>query len=137
MAREYDYTNLFEKANKEIDRLENSSNKQEQEIYIETKMALVEIQQLCKANNSLPIWEVVQKYYDNSLTHLLSSQEKKLKDAEKYCIVQKETPEESAKIMENVKKQIQAETNRFKTQYNYLFDALGLKQKDDLTLVPA
>ena len=137
MAREYDYANLFEKANKEIDRLENSSNKQEQEIYIETKMALVEIQQLCKANNSLPIWEVVQKYYDNSLTHLLSSQEKKLKDAEKYCIVQKETPEESAKIMENVKKQIQAETNRFKTQYNYLFDALGLKQNDDLTLVPA
>ena len=137
MARDYDYTNLFEKANKEIDRLENSSNKQEQEIYIETKMALVEIQQLCKTNNSLPIWEVVQKYYDNSLTHLLSSQEKKLKDAEKYCIVQKETPEESAKIMENVKKQIQAETNRFKTQYNYLFDALGLKQNDDLTLVPA
>ena len=137
MSRDSDYTNLFEKANREIDRLENSSNKQEQEIYIETKMALVEIQQLCKANNSLPIWEVVQKYYDNALTNLLSSQEKKLKDAEKYCIVQKETPEESAKIMENVKKQIQAETNRFKTQYNYLFDALGLKQNDDLTLVPA
>ena len=92
---------------------------------------------MCKADNSLPIWEVVQKYYDNALTLLLSSQEKKLKDAEKYCVLQKETPEESARIMENVKKQIQSETNRFKTQYNYLFDALGLKQKDDLTLVPA
>ena len=137
MAREYDYTNLFEKANKEIDLLENTSNKQEREIFIEVKMALVEIKQLCEADNSLPIWEVTQKYYDNALTHLLSSQEKKLKDAEKYCVLQKETPEESARIMENVKKQIQAETNRFKTQYNYLFDALGLKQKDDLTLVPA
>ena len=137
MAREYDYTNLFEKANKEIDLLENSSNKQEQEIFIEVKMALIEIKQLCEADNSLPIWEVTQKYYDNALTHLLSSQEKKLTDAEKYCVLQKETPEESARIMENVKKQIQAETNRFKTQYNYLFDALGLKQKDDLTLVPA
>ena len=137
MAREYDYTNVFEKANKEIDLLENSSNKQEQEIFIEVKMALIEIKQLCEADNSLPIWEVTQKYYDNALTHLLSSQEKKLKDAEKYCVLQKETPEESTKIMENVKKQIQSETNRFKTQYNYLFDALGLKQKDDLTLVPA
>ena len=137
MSRDYDYTNLFEKADKEIDLLQNTLEKQDQEIYIEIKMALVEIKDLCKADNSLPIWEVVQKYYDNALTNLLSSQEKKLKDAEKYCIVQKETPEESAKIMENVKKQIQAETNRFKTQYNYLFDALGLKQKDDLTLVPA
>jgi hypothetical protein len=36
-----------------------------------------------------------------------------------------------------LKKQLQAETDRFKTQYNYLFDALGLKQKDDLTLVSA
>ena len=43
MSREYDYTNLFEKANKEIDLLENSSNKQEQEIFIEVKMALIEI----------------------------------------------------------------------------------------------
>ena len=137
MAREYDYTNLFEKANKEIDLLENSSNKQEQEIFIEVKMALVEIKQFCEADKNIPIWEVVQKYYDNALTHLLSSQEKKLKDAEKYCVLQKETPEESARIMENVKMQIQSETNRFKTQYNYLFDALGLKQNDDLTLVPA
>ena len=137
MAREYDYTNVFEKANKEIDLLENSSNKQEQEIFIEVKMALIEIKQLCEADNSLPIWEVTQKYYDNALTHLLSSQEKKLKDAEKYCVLQKETPEETAKIMENVKNLIQAETDRFKIQYNYLFDALGLKQKDDLTLVPA
>ncbi|MBP5470647.1 MAG: hypothetical protein J6Z11_15555 [Candidatus Riflebacteria bacterium] len=137
MAKEYDYTRLFENANKEIDLLQNTLDKQDQEIYIEIKMALVEIRQLCEADNSLPIWGVVQKYYDNALTHLLSSQEKKLKDAEKYCILQKETPEESAKIMENVKKQIQAETDRFKTQYNYLFDALGLKQKDDLTLVPA
>ncbi|MBQ3643399.1 MAG: hypothetical protein II961_02265 [Candidatus Riflebacteria bacterium] len=137
MAKEYDYTSLFEKADKEIDLLQNTLDKQDQEIYIEIKMALVEIKQLCEADNTLPIWEVTQKYYDNALTHLLSSQEKKLKDAEKYCILQKETPEETAKIMENVKKQLQAETNRFKTQYNYLFDALGLKQKDDLTLVPA
>ncbi len=36
-----------------------------------------------------------------------------------------------------LKKQLQAETDRFKTQYNHLFDALGLKQKDDLTLVSA
>ena len=93
MAREYDYTNLFEKANKEIDLLENSSNKQEQEIFIEVKMALVEIKQFCEADKNIPIWEVVQKYYDNALTHLLSSQEKKLKDAEKYCVLQKETPE--------------------------------------------
>ncbi len=137
MPREYDYTNLFEKANKEIDLLQNTLDNQDREIYIEIKMALVEIKELCKADNSLPIWEVVQKYYDNALTHLLSSQEKKLKDAEKYCVLQKETLEESARIMENVKKQIQAETNRFKTQYNYLFDALVLKQNDDLTLVPA
>ena len=136
MSREYDYTNLFEKANKEIDLLEKS-NKQEQEIFIEIKMALLEIKQLCEADKNVPIWEVAQKYYDNALTFLLSSQEKKLKDAEKYCVLQKETPEETAKIMENVKKLIQAETNRFKTQYNYLFDALGLKQKDDLTLVSA
>ncbi len=133
----YDYSNLFENADKEIDLLQNTLNNQDHEIYIEIKMALVEIKELCKADNSLPIWEVVQKYYDNALTLLLSSQEKKLKDAEKYCVLQKETPEESARIMENVKKQIQSETNRFKTQYNYLFDALGLKQKDDLTLVPA
>ncbi|MBQ2592520.1 MAG: hypothetical protein II567_04470, partial [Candidatus Riflebacteria bacterium] len=132
-----DYSNLFENADKEIDLLQNTLNNQDHEIYIEIKMALVEIKELCKADNSLPIWEVVQKYYDNALTLLLSSQEKKLKDAEKYCVLQKETPEETAKIMENVKKQIQSETNRFKTQYNYLFDALGLKQKDDLTLVPA
>ena len=137
MAREYDYTNLFEKANKEIDLLQNTLDNQDREIYIEIKMALVEINELCKADNSLPIWEIVQKYYDNALNLLLSSHEKKLKDAEKYCILQKETPEEFAKIMENVKKQIQAEINRFKTQYNYLFDALGLKQKDDLTIVPA
>ena len=137
MTKEYDYTNLFENADKEIDLLQNTLNNQDHEIYIEIKMALVEIKELCKADNSLPIWEVVQKYYDNALTLLLSSQEKKLKDAEKYCILQKETPEESAKIMENVKKQIQSETNRFKIQYNYLFGALGLKQKDDLTLVPA
>ena len=52
MSREYDYTNLFEKANKEIDQLENSGNKQDQEIYIEVKIALVEIQQLCKADNT-------------------------------------------------------------------------------------
>ena len=43
MSREYDYTNLFEKANKEIDLLENSANKQDQEIYIEVKMALLVI----------------------------------------------------------------------------------------------
>jgi hypothetical protein len=43
MSREYDYTNLFEKANKEIDQLENSRNKQDQEIYIEVKMALLVI----------------------------------------------------------------------------------------------
>ncbi len=43
MSREYDYTNLFEKANKEIDQLENSGNKQDQEIYIEVKMALLVI----------------------------------------------------------------------------------------------
>ncbi len=43
MTREYDYTNLFEKANKEIDQLENSDNKQDQEIYIEVKMALLVI----------------------------------------------------------------------------------------------
>ena len=137
MAKEYDYTNLFEKADKEIDLLEKSSNKQEQEIYIEVKMALVEIKQLCKANNKVPIWEVVQKYYDEALEHLISSQEKKLKDAEKYCAVQKETPEETAHIMENVKKHLQAETDKFKTQYNYLFNALNLRQKEDLTLVPA
>ena len=137
MAKEYDYTSLFEKANKEIDLLENSSNKQDQEIFIEVKMALVEIKQLCEADKTIPIWEVAQKYYDNALTYLLSSQEKKLKDAEKYCVVQKETPEETAHIMENVKKQIQAETDLFKKQYNYLFDALNLKQKDDLTIVPA
>ncbi len=137
MAKEYDYTKLFEKANKEIDLLENSSNKQEQDIYIEVKMALVEIKQLCEADNKIPIWEVVQKYYDEALKHLISSQDKKLKDAEKYCVLQKETPEETARIIENVKKQLQAETNLFKTQYNYLFTALNLKQKDDLTLVPA
>ncbi len=137
MTREYDYTSLFEKADKEIDLLQNTLDKQDQEIYIEIKMALVEIKQLCETDKNIPIWEVVQKYYDNALAHLLSLQEKKLKDSEKYCIVQKETPEETAKIMENVKNLIQAETDRFKIQYNYLFDALGLKQKDDLTLVPA
>ena len=93
MTREYDYTNLFEKANKEIDLLENSDNKQDQEIYIEVKMALVEIKQLCDADNTIPIWEVVQKYYDEALKHLIASQDKKLKDAEKYCILQKETPD--------------------------------------------
>ena len=137
MAREYDYTNLFEKANQEIDLLEKSSNKQEQEIFIEVKMALVEIKQLCEADKKVPIWEVVQKYYDEALKYLVSSQEKKLKDAEKYCLLQKETPEETAKVIENVKKQIQAETDLFKKQYNYLFGALNLKQKEDLTLVPA
>ena len=137
MTREYDYTNLFEKANKEIDQLENSDNKQDQEIYIEVKMALVEIKQLCEADNTIPIWEVVQKYYDNALNYLIASQEKKLKDAEKYCIVQKETPEETAHIMENVKKQLQAETDRFKIQYNYLFDALYLKLNEDDILIPA
>ncbi len=136
MARKYDYANLFEKADKEIDLLQDTFDKQDQEIYIEIKMALVEIKQLCEADEKVPIWEVVQKYYDNALTHLLSSQKKKLKDAEKHCVLQKETPEETAKIMENVKRQIQAETNRFKTQYNYLFDALNLKQKEDLTIVP-
>jgi hypothetical protein len=137
MAREYNYTDLFEKADKEIDLLQDTLDNQDQEIYIEIKMALLEIKQLCEADKNVPIWEVVQKYYDNALDHLLSSQEKKLKDAEKYCVLQKETPEETAKIIENVKKQIQAETNRFKTQYNYLFDALNLKQKDDLTIVSA
>ena len=137
MAREYDYTSLFVKANKEIDLLENSSNKQEQEIFIEVKMALVEIKQFCEADKTIPIWEVVQKYYDGALKHLIASQEKKLKDAEKYCILQKETPEETAHILENVKKQIQAETDLFKKEYNYLFEALNLKQKDDLTIVPA
>ena len=137
MVREYDYTELFDKANKKIDLLENSNNKQEQDIYIEIKMALVEIKQLCEADNKVPIWEVVQKYYDEALKHLISSQEKKLKDAEKYCVLQKETSEETARIIENVKKQLQAETNLFKTQYNYLFGALNLKQNDDLTLVPA
>ena len=100
-------------------------------------MALVEIQQLFEADNTIPIWEVVQKYYDNALKCLIASQEKKLKDAEKYCIVQKETPEETAHIMENVKKQLQAETDRFKIQYNYLFDALYLKLNDDDILIPA
>jgi hypothetical protein len=137
MAREYNYTDLFEKADKEIDLLQDTLDNQDQEIYIEIKMALLEIKHLCEADKNVPIWEVVQKYYDNALDHLLSSQEKKLKDAEKYCVLQKETPEETAKIIENVKKQIQAETNRFKTQYNYLFDALNLKQKDDLTIVSA
>ena len=136
MSREYDYTNLFEKANKEIDQLENSGNKQDQEIYIEVKMALVEIKQLCDADNTIPIWEVVQKYYNEALKHLIASQDKKLKDAEKYCILQKETPEETAHIMENVKKQLQAETDRFKIQYNYLFDALYLKLNDDDILIP-
>ena len=48
MSREYDYTNLFEKANKEIDLLEKSKNKQEQEIFIEVKMALLEINNFAK-----------------------------------------------------------------------------------------
>lgn len=137
MVREYNYTDLFEKADKEIDLLQDTLDNQDQEIYVEIKMALLEIKQLCEADKNVPIWEVVQKYYDNALDHLLSSQEKKLKDTEKYCVLQKETPEETAKIMEKVKKQIQSETNRFKTQYNYLFDALNLKQKDDLTIVSA
>ena len=137
MSKEYDYTNLFEKAYKEIDLLEKSSSKQEQEIYIEVKMALVEIKQLCESDNKVPIWEVVQKYYDEALRHLIASQDKKLKDAEKYCVLQKETPEETTHIMENVKKQIQSETDRFKTQYNYLFNALNLKQEENLTIVPA
>ena len=137
MAKEYDYTKLFEKADKEIDLLEKSSSKQEQEIYIEVKMALVEIKQLCEADKKAPIWEVVQKYYDEALKYLIASQDKKLNDAEKYCVLQKETPEETANIMENVRKQIQAETDKFKTQYNYLFNALNLKQKDDLTIVTA
>ncbi|MBR4329156.1 MAG: hypothetical protein IKO19_12485 [Candidatus Riflebacteria bacterium] len=137
MSKEYDYTNLFEKADKEIDLLEKSSSKQEQEIYIEVKMALVEIKQLCESDNKVPIGEVVQKYYDEALRHLIASQDKKLKDAEKYCVLQKETPEETTHIMENVKKQIQSETDRFKTQYNYLFNALNLKQEENLTIVPA
>ena len=137
MSKEYDYTNLFEKADKEIDLLEKSSSKQEQEIYIEVKMALVEIKQLCESDNKVPIGEVVQKYYDEALRYLIASQDKKLKDAEKYCVLQKETPEETTHIMENVKKQIQSETDRFKTQYNYLFNALNLKQEENLTIVPA
>ncbi len=137
MSKEYDYTNLFEKADKEIDLLEKSGNKQEQEIYIEVKMALVEIRQLCESDTKVPIWEVVQKYYDEALRYLIASQDKKLKDAEKYCVLQKETPEETAHIMENVKKQLQAETEKFKIQYNYLFNALNLKQEENLTIVPA
>ena len=106
MAREYDYINLFEKANKEIDLLENSGNKQEQEIFIEVKMALLEIKQLCEADKNVPIWVVVQKYYDKALTYLLSSQEKKLKDAEKYCILQKETKNRLKEFAKNRKEEL-------------------------------
>ena len=38
MDREYDYTNLFEKADKAIDLLQNTLDKQDQEIYIEVKI---------------------------------------------------------------------------------------------------
>lgn len=136
MAKEYNYTKLFEKANKEIDLLENSSNKQEQDIYIEVKMSLLEIQQMCNEDNSVPIWEVVQKYYDNALNLFISSQEKKLKDAKKYCELQKETPEETEKIIANVKHQLQVEAEKFKNQYNHLFEALDLKLNENAVLIP-
>ncbi len=127
MSSNYDYADLFDKANNKVDLLQNSNDKQDQEIYIEAKMALVEIQQLCEASSSIPVCEIVQKYYDEASKRFVSSQEKKLKNAENYCILQKETAEETKKILDNVKKQLQAEKDSFKKQFNYLFDALNLK----------
>ena len=92
MSSNYDYADLFDKANNKIDLLQNSNDKQDQEIYIEAKMALVEIQQLCKAGGSIPICEIVQKYYDEKLAEAKEKAKESYKPLKaKYSPIIKET----------------------------------------------
>lgn len=132
MQKVYDYSNLFEIANERADELENAPTAEGQDRYVAAKMALMQMQEAHKTEPNKSIEEIAQAYYDKALDILIAQQEKKLKDAETFCIVQKQNEKETAEVMENVKNQLLAETQAFKANQGFIFSLLDLRINGDV-----
>lgn len=133
----YDYSTLFARANAKADALESSPSQEDQDLYIAAKMALMQIEQNHNEDKTKSIEKLAQSYYDNALSILMTQQDKKLKDAETFCILQKQSPKETAEVMSNVKNQLLAETRKFKSTQRYILNILGLSLDKDQSVIIA
>lgn len=133
----YDYSTLFARANAKTDALESSPSQEDQDLYIAAKMALMQIEQNHNEDKTKSIEKLAQSYYDNALNILMTQQDKKLKDAETFCILQKQSPKETAEVMANVKNQLLAETQKFKSTQRYILNTLGLSLDKDQSVIIA
>lgn len=126
MKFEHDYSALFAEANEKADKLKDSTDNAIKERYVEAKMCLDELKMLHNYRPEAPIWEVAQCFYEEAIDFLISQQNKKLKAAEQFCVMQHLSKEESDEHMNGVKQQLLAETTTFRNNQNYLFELLGL-----------
>lgn len=122
----YDYSAVFATANKKADDLKLSNNPEDQEKFIEIKMSLIQLAELCQQFPEKNILEVVKDFYEDGLKFLVENQEKQMKDAKIFCAVQKLSEKETQETLDRVKVRLENEMVKFKEYQNYLTSLLGL-----------